>query len=345
VGSPDSQIQVAAPSAAQASTGQATVMLVLATVLWGLSFPLTKDWQNAVGSCPGGTFGASLILITLRMFLALPIFAAIVPRLFRLPSWHEHGLGVIVGLANSVGFLLQVWGQAMTTPAQSSFLTSLASAWVPILGFLCFRTSVRGATLCGLGLGMGGAATLSLSGDETWTLGLGNTLTLLSSVGFAVEIVLLDRLGRGVPAGHLTIGFLLGTGVPVLGLAVIQAASRGEVGAWFTWTTTMMQEPAILRDVLLLTVLSTVAASYCLTAYQPLVPASRAALIYLLEPVFASLFSILWGLDSLTARLALGGGLILGGNLLVEIPAWFLSDRGRQAPSDPSGGLTPPLAH
>ena len=57
--------------------------------------------------------------------------------------------------------------------------------------------------------------------------------------------------------------------------------------------------------------------------YQPRVAATRAALIYLLEPVFGSMFSIAWGLDSLSQLLLLGGGLVVSGNLLVELPAWL----------------------
>src|SRR5262249_21755819 len=54
--------------------------------------------------------------------------------------------------------------------------------------------------------------------------------------------------------------------------------------------------------------------------YQPLVPASQAALIYLLESVFSSLVSVVAGYDSLTLPLIVGGALILLGNLLVELP-------------------------
>jgi drug/metabolite transporter (DMT)-like permease len=50
---------------------------------------------------------------------------------------------------------------------------------------------------------------------------------------------------------------------------------------------------------------------------------SRAALIYLLEPVFSAAFSLWWRLDQLTGPLLLGGGLVLAGNLLVELPRWL----------------------
>ena len=85
----------------------------------------------------------------------------------------------------------------------------------------------------------------------------------------------------------------------------------------------MLQQPVIWHDLGLLTVLCTVLPFHWFNVYQPHVAASRAALIYLLEPVFASVFSLLWGHDSLAFPLIVGGSMILAGNALVEVPVWF----------------------
>ena len=74
------------------------------------------------------------------------------------------------------------------------------------------------------------------------------------------------------------------------------------LAAWLSWLGATLGNGAVLRDVVLLTLRSTVGASYLLIVYQPRVSAGRAALIYLLEPIFAALFSIAWGHDQLTPR-------------------------------------------
>jgi drug/metabolite transporter (DMT)-like permease len=102
-----------------------------------------------------------------------------------------------------------------------------------------------------------------------------------------------------------------------------QAAAGPGLATWLDWLATMLLQPAVLRDVLALTLLSTVLATYLMSTYQPRVSASRAALIYLLEPVFASTLSVLIGHDAVTGRLLLGGSLILGGNAVAELPLWL----------------------
>jgi drug/metabolite transporter (DMT)-like permease len=303
-------------------------MLLVVTLLWGVSFPLSKHWLNIAHetACPGGELGAGLTLLALRMSLALGVIALFQSHLVTGPTWREHGIGLLLGVTNFAGLALQLWGLAETTPALSAFFTALASAWVPLLALACFRMPVARLTLLGLGLAIGGAAVLAgVERQANWALARGDQFTLLSSLVFAVLVVMLDRLGRTVRPGHLTVGLLSGTGLPALVLMTMWAAGWPEGHAWFGWTAGMLQDWLVLRDVALLTFLCTVLSFRWMTTYQPRVPASRAALIYLLEPVFASTFSILWQFDVLTARLLAGGALILGGNLLVELPIWLRS--------------------
>ncbi len=310
---------------------RATLMLVLVTLLWGLSFPLVRTWQDAAEGAPGGQLLASATLLGVRMSLGLMILAALRPRLVRGPTRREHAAGALIGLVTWAGLCLQVWGLADATPALSAFITSLSSAWVPLLAFVAFRAPVAGVTLLGLALGIGGTAVLGIRADGAWTFGAGEARTLASTGLFAVQIVLLDRLGRRMRSENLTIGFIGITAVLAAALALALAAAGPGLGAWGAWLLAMLSRPAVARDLALLVLLPTVLAFHWMTSYQPRVSAGRAALIYLLEPVFASAFSVLWGLDEVTGRLFLGGGLILAGNLLIEVPYWLRPRPGASA--------------
>ncbi len=316
---------------------RATAMLVVVTLLWGLSFPLMKSWQEAAKGCPGGAGLGGVTLIALRSFLAVAVLAVIVPRSFRAPTWREHGIGLLLGFINCIGFWLQVIGLGHTSPASSAFLTSLSSVWIPVLAFVCLRMTIPWPTLLGLAVGLVGAAVLGIDTSQGIRLGVGEAQTIVATVFFAVVILLLDRFGKTVESSHLTFGFILATGVPSVLLASGLAAGGPGLGAWSDWTASMLSVPAVLRDFVLLTVFSTVLAVSWMNTYQPRVPAGRVALIYLLEPVFAAMFSLAFGHEEPLGRLLAGGGLILGGNLLVELPALLRSrQRVRVEPrSDP----------
>jgi drug/metabolite transporter (DMT)-like permease len=301
----------------------AVAMLALACLCWAAFFSLCKNWQKAAYACPAGMLVASLTLLGLRTVIALAALAMLRPRHFLKLRRHEIAVGLLLGTLNCLGNILQVWGLASTSPALSGFLTSLASLWVPILAFACFRLPVAGATWAGMAVGIVGLAILGMNAEASWGLGFGDGLTVLASLAFAWFILALDRLGRTVNASHLALILIAVTGLPTLFLAVGVAAWQSSLIPWLTWLVKILQQPAVVRDVLLLTLLSTLLATHLMSAYQPCVPASRAALIYLLEPIFAAVLSILLGHDSLTGRLLLGGALILGGNMLVELPFWI----------------------
>jgi drug/metabolite transporter (DMT)-like permease len=307
----------------QGQVGRATAMLVLTTVLWGLSFPLMKQWQNAAAAAPGGPLLAGLTMIALRMTLGLLVLFAWQPRLVTAPNRREHARGAAIGAVFFFGFSLQVWGLASTSPALSAFFTSLCSAWVPLLVWLVVRVVPRPLNLLGLIVGLTGTVILGLGSTGSWVPGRGEALTLAASVLFAGQVLLVDRLGRNVRPGGLTAGFFGITIVLAWTSTLLLAALKPGLSTWASWTVSMLHDPDQLRDLALLTLLPTVLAFHWMNTYQPRVAAGRAALIYLLEPIFSSIFSVSWGHDQLTRWLLLGGSLVLAGNLLVELPRLF----------------------
>lgn len=307
---------------------QAEAALVLVTFLWGLSFAWMKTWQEASAACPGGQLLSGVTLIALRMGIACLLVGVFKPRLVMRANRQEHAVGAIVGLAFATGFVLQVWGLATTTPARSAFFTSLCSAWAPLFGWLFLRLRVSVFTFVGLGIGLAGM--VFFVGDD-WLLGPGETLTLIASLFFAAQMLLLDRLGRRIESAHLTPAFFLTTGLLAVGVAVGVASCGCGLASWWSWLSGMLRSRDVLLNVFLMALLPTFVAFHLMNQYQPRIPASRAALIYLLEPVFSSIVSVSLGKDPVTAALLCGGGFILVGNLLVEIAGWL---RARRAVSE-----------
>ncbi len=301
-----------------------TVMLVLTTLLWGLSFPLVKDWHAAAHLCPGREVVAGPTLIALRMFLALALLAALQPRLLRSTTRGELVAGSLIALVFFPAFCLQAIGAADTTPALSAFFTALGGAWVPLLSFLFWRHSVARLTLLGILVAVVGVMVLLLEPDFAFRLGRGDLLTIIGSLFFGLQIIVLDRLGKAHRPPHLSVGMFATTGILGLAAAILGTMFVGTgLGDWLAWDRTMLTDRAALLQLAGLVVLPTYLAFTWMNTYQPRVSAARAGLIYFLEPVFASVFSLYWAHDQLTWRLIVGGLLVLAGNLLVELPRWL----------------------
>src|SRR5580698_9131669 len=86
----------------------ATLMLVLTTLLWGMSFPWTKRWQLAAEGGPAGELLSSLTLIGIRMPLALVLLGLARPRVILAPKLREHAGGFVLGSVFFAGFVLQI---------------------------------------------------------------------------------------------------------------------------------------------------------------------------------------------------------------------------------------------
>jgi drug/metabolite transporter (DMT)-like permease len=295
-------------------------MLVVVTLLWGLSFPWMKEMQDAAADCPGGKALASLTLIAVRMPLAVLLLGLWRPGLFCRATRRERRTGLWIGATFFAGFALQVWGLAYTTPALSAFFTSLGSAWAPLIAWTFLGERVAFSPLFGLGVALAGTTVLVEGG---WRLGVGEGLTFVASLIFAGQILLLDRLGKGLRSEYLSPAFFTATATAAVVAAVLVALAGPGVRPWLEWTTRYLGQPRVVGNLGLLVVFSTVLSFHWMNVYQPRVSASRAALIYLLEPVFGAAFSVCSGHDQITNHLVLGGVLILAGNLLAESPRWL----------------------
>lgn len=314
---------MAVPARPRATPARASLMLVLVTVLWGMSFTWTRSWQLAARDGPVSELLSALTLIALRMPLALLLLTLWQPAVVLRPARREHVGGMMLGSVFFAGFALQTWGLAFTTPSLSAFFTCLCSAWVAPLAFVCFRERPAPLTLAGLGLALLGCGVLV----DGWRLGPGEWLTLVASVLFTGQMLVLDRLGKFLEPAHLSAGFLGVTGVLALTGAVITAAAGPGLVVWGNWVVKMVSQPDVVRALLFLVVFSTVLGFHWMNQFQPLVPPADAALIYLLEPVFCSVFSILFGMEGLTYPLVAGGFLILAGNAVVALPAVLIGPR------------------
>ncbi|KRE55754.1 permease [Phycicoccus sp. Soil748] len=272
----------------------ATLLLVAVTAVWGSTFFLIRD---LVAHVPSADF------LAVRFAIAALVMAVVFRRqtmaLTRRELLTGVGLGVLYGLAQ----LLQTVGLEHTDASVSGFVTGTYVVLTPVLGAVLLRDRIPGSTWLAVGLATVGLGVLSLRG---LSIGFGEGLTLAAAVLYALHII---GLGRWSTARSAT------------GLATVQAfvitlvTLVGALPGGITLPSTGGQWSSLLYMALV----AGAVALWAQTWAQSHMPAARAAIVMTMEPVFAAFFAVLLGGESLTARMLLGGGLVLAAMYVVEL--------------------------
>ena len=112
----------------------------------------------------------------------------------------------ILGALGIYGYMFfYLLGISKTTPVSSSIFVSLEPIWVFVIAVLFYKEKVTWMKVLGIGMGLGGAIlciSTQPSDDLASNAPLGNLMCLVSSLVYAVYLVLSNRLLKGV--GNMT---------------------------------------------------------------------------------------------------------------------------------------------
>lgn len=277
-------------------------LLVLAAAIWGFSFVVMKD---VVATVPPGW------LLGIRFLCASVLLGFLLRK--RVRRYVSPGLvaaGVVLGVLDFGGFWTQTLGLQHTTPGINAFLTATYCVIVPFATWVVMRRRPAAYHVGAAVIAVAGIWFVSVStAGEAFSLGLGEGLTLVCAVFFAVHIVFVSKFSQAHDALTLTVVqfFVEGALGCVAGAAFEGPLSLGV----FT--------PAIIGQIAFLAVFASVIAFGIQNVSLAHVPPAQAALLLSLESVFGVLFSVLLYGEALTARLLLGFGLIFVAILINEV--------------------------
>ena len=277
---------------------RAEIALALVAMLWGGTFVIVKYALADI---------SSLVYLFLRFALAgvLLLLYFYKQPVFRIPL-RSFGLAALVGALLMTGYVLQTIGLLTVSPAKSAFLTGLYIPLVPILGSLLFRRAPRWQEIVGLIFAVAGTALLSWPG-ERFTFSTGDWLTVGCAVAFAFHIL---ALGHFTPEVGLA---------PMTCLQILFGAMFAGIGAPIVERPFWNPTPATFLAIIVGAVFATALAFAIQTWAQQHTSATRAALLFSLEPVFAWLVSFVVLGEVLTKRASLGAVLVLLGILFAEL--------------------------
>ncbi len=320
-------------------TGLPTLALLLATMAWGGSFTWAKaagDGVNQAVGLPAGALIGPILLLAWRFTAAGVLWLILFPGARRGWSWPSLGRSVLLGALLWAGQTVQVLGLDRTSEAVSAFLTSLTVVFVPLLMVVVLRRPPRAAlwlpiSLAALGIWL-------MTGASPTGFGAGEMLGLACAILFSAHMIALGEVARHDSPWRIAVGQFLSVG---LGSAVTCLfVSHGPAPLTLRAQWAIISSSQLWPHVVLLIVVSTMAAFGLMFYFQPQLDPTRAALIYLAEPIFAALYAYAAVGKSLSTGALLGASLILTANALVEIMAWHQRRRSRRAMLSPSPAPT-----
>ncbi|WP_319804410.1 DMT family transporter [Nocardioides malaquae] len=273
----------------------ASLALVAMTASWGSTFFLIKDLLDRV---------PTLDFLAVRFAIASLALLAVAPRALGRLSRESRRHAVVLGLLYGLAQILQTAGLAHTPASVSGFVTGMYVVLTPIFAAVLLRTRITALTWLAVALATTGLWVLTVQGGLT--MGYGESLTLVGAALYALHIVGLGAWSRPEEAMGMSI-------VQLIVIAVVCGLATAPDGVVLPSTT------ADWGSMLYMALVAGAAAIFVQTWAQAHLPPTRSAIIMSMEPVFAALFAVWFGGESLTSRLLTGGLLVLAAMLVVEL--------------------------
>ena len=269
----------------------ALLALVLVTAVWGVTFVQVKD---AVAIYP------ILPFLALRFGIASLTLVPALPRIRRLGR-RGVAAATFAGALLGAGYVLQTLGLERTSVSSAGFVTGMYVVLTPLIALALFRLHVGRAAWVGVALATIGLAILAgVHGGSA----VGDLLVLGAAAVYSVQIVLMESYApRYDPFAFTLVEMLVSFG----GLALVAIPTATVPHGWTVW------------GALLVTGVFASALGFLVQTWaQRQTSATRTALVFTLEPVWAALFGYTLAGDRLGALGWGGCAVIMSGIVLAE---------------------------
>ncbi len=294
--------------------------LIIVTILWGATFVIVKESLNDV---------SSMLFIALRFSIAaiflIPIYFKNRDK-FKKPAVIA---GTILGLFLFFGFATQTVGLKYTTATKSGFLTGTLVVMVPIFQTIIEKRAPTKGAVIGTILVFIGILFLSSGGDSIFTFlddlgsnfNVGDFLTLLCAVFFALYVVYLDIVS---PKFDFWI---------LLSLQIFTTAILGYISSILFFAVSFEPIRIDLTQYLIFglvytALFATLITTALQTKFQKEVSPTKAGIIYSFEPIFAALFAFFLLSEKITNFGFVGSVLIFSGLIVSELHENLLKKNG-----------------
>ena len=272
---------------------RALLLLIAVTAVWGVTFVQVKDAVEVYPILP---------FLAVRFGIASAVLAPAAPRVRDLGRRGAAG-AALAGALLGAGYVLQTLGLERTSVSSAGFVTGMYVVLTPLIALVLFRLQVGGAAWLGVGLATVGLAMLAGIHGGSAT---GDLLVLAAAAVYSLQIVLMERYAPRYDPFAFTLVEML---VAFTGLALAAIPTAAVPRGWTVW------------GALVVTGVFASALGFLVQTWaQQRTSATRTALVFTLEPVWAALFGYTLAGDRLGA-LGWGGCAVIMAGIVFAEPA------------------------
>jgi drug/metabolite transporter (DMT)-like permease len=261
--------------------------LLSVSAAWGFAFVVMKD---AIERQTVNNFLFS------RFVLAVVVMILIRPQCIKLFNKDLLVRASTAGLFLGSGYILQTLGLKLTGAAITGFITGLYVVFTPLIAAVVLKARITLVTWACVGVATVGLALLSLQG---WSIGFGELLVLGSAFAFAAHIIALGKWSSGRDAYAMTV------------VQLAMCALLTGLASLFEGGYQLPPDRGVWATVIFTAVACTAMAFVIQTWSQAHMSTTKVAVILTMEVVFAAIFAILFGGETLTPQKAIGGVLVV----------------------------------
>ncbi len=282
--------------------------LFAAAFIWGMAFFIMKNTVEIF---------QPFVLLAIRFTAACIILAVLFCKRLKNLDFSYLWQGALMGVCLFLGYALQTLGITGTTPGKNAFLTSAYCILVPFLSWFINRIrpdvySFSAAFLCVAGIGC-------VSLTNSFSIGFGDGLTLVSALFYALHIIVVSRYTKDRDPILFTI--------IQFGIAAVLAFSFGVIFNEFPPLETITKQAVL--SLCFLSVFATAGAILFQNIGMKYSSAAASSVILSLESVFGVMFSVIFYGEMMTSRLYAGFALIFISVILSETKLSFLKLGGK----------------
>ena len=268
-------------------------LIIIATLSWGVTFPLIKISLE---------YMSPVIFLAIRFLISTIVMIPFIKNRSDLTGLRQ---GFIAGFYLFLGYYFQTIGLYFTTPAISGFVTGLYIVLVPVIAYLIYRQRISKSDLSAVTLAFVGLLIITVGEVSNFSLQLGDLLTFICAVGYAMQIIYVSRNNK--------LDMVKFTFFQMAAVSLYSTIAIPTFMIYFNFSS-----PILIFTIVFTAIFAGVVAYFITNKALVYVKPEKASIIMVSEPVFAAIFSvILTGIP--LSYYTIGGGALMVTAMLMTI--------------------------